>query len=291
MERFLFSITTAALLLTWPVDLKAQQLEPVDITWDSLQAKFNEMDQYPRIVTIISPNCIPCRLHRDDIRDDVMDQCPNPDLKWIIVWFEDPGHPSVRNDAVSQAALINDSRVTQFWYTEHQNNTPKNDSIAYLLAAAQWVSCSYAWDMSLLYPAGTSWTNTNPPAPHYCMAKVFGCCNPYSVGNFAIQVNNIDVCDPSIGINETAFSSTHIHVFPNPNTGNISLSFEAMSLGTYEMRIMDLTGKLRITDRFEVYDRHALRELKLPGELANGNYILELMQGDMKAYTLITIER
>lgn len=221
---------------------KAQLLESSDLTWDSLKIEFNNHLSNPKIISVLSPNCIPCRLHRDDIRDEVMNSCENPNLRWMIVWFEDPGHPSVRNDAISQASLITDSRVTQWWFTEHQINTPKNDSIAYHYAEAPWIACSYAWDMSLLYPAMEEWIETSPPLPNYCMAKVLGCCNNYSVNNFKIAIDNLGVCDLPSSLHEESASDQMINIYPNPSKGKFSINFHARFSKPYRISIFDIKG-------------------------------------------------
>lgn len=258
--------------------VNAQTLEPVDLTWSQLQTEFNNASAYPRLVSILSVNCVPCQLHRNDIRDKVMNQCDNPDLRWLIVWFEDPGHPSNRQDAITQAALINDSRVTQWWYTEHQNFKPKNDSVAYLYGDANWVGCPYAWDMSKIYNAGTMWTDHLPPDPVYCMAKVFNCCNSYSINNYKAAVDIAGICDaPPNGISNPDGISG-INLFPNPSSGTLNLEYHLHQKGEINIFIYDTKGALILAETVDGVIGHHVKVLDL-SDTGNGLYQIQFNLG------------
>ena len=215
----LFTILTITIFLCFQSLVLNAQLEENDLTWDGLKQAFNDLEDKPVIVSVLGVNCPPCRTHRDDIRDQVMNQCDNTDLQWFIVWFEDPWHPAVRADAVGQAPLINDDRVTQWWYTEHQSNTAKNDSIAFLLGDASWMGmgCNYAWDISMLFEAGATW-DAEPPQPNYCMNKGGVCCNSYNINNFVNAVIDLEVCDQTTAINKLQTDSelAFLECYPNP---------------------------------------------------------------------------
>ncbi|MCH8330702.1 MAG: T9SS type A sorting domain-containing protein [Bacteroidetes bacterium] len=212
------------------------QLETNDLEWEALITEFNAIQNNPTIVSIYGVNCPPCRTHRDDIRDQIFGQCDNPDLRWLVIWFEDPGHPAVRNDAVSQALLTTDSRVTQWWYIEHQPNTAKNDSIAHLYGTASWLSC-YSWDISMLYDVGVGWSGVNAPTADYCMSKS-GCCNTYSISNFKFQVDQLDVCVADTTSVPVADFSADVTSGDAP----LSVSFTDISTNVPDSWVWNLSG-------------------------------------------------
>jgi len=195
----LILLALIGLLGSWQVH--AQSLEPEDLDWATLKTEFNLTQNHPTIVSILSTNCPPCVAHRNDVMNTVMNQCDNPNLRYLIVWFEDPGlsHASNRTQTVNRAMDVDDTlgtnRVKQWWYKEHQSFQPKNDSVAYLWGDASWIGCNYAWDMTVLYDSGACWSGISPPPANYCMAKVGGCCNSYSISNFKAQVDLLDVCN------------------------------------------------------------------------------------------------
>jgi len=193
------------------------QLQPTDLDYNTLKQEFNALLDKPVILSILGVNCPPCRTHRDDIRNQIFNQCDNPDLNWIVIWFEDPGHPALRNDAVNQANLTTDTRVKQWWYEEHQSTTSKNDSICYDFGKASWLSCLYPWDISMIFDSGIEWTGVDPPNPSYCMAKIASCCNSFSIVNFKTQVDNLDICDASIpsGIHNHSLNES-VKIYPVP---------------------------------------------------------------------------
>ncbi len=275
MRKFLFKILVAIACL--PVAAHAQLLQPNDLTWDSLKIEFNNLSAYPRIVSVLSVNCLPCRLHRDDIRNQVMNACTNPGLRWMIIWMEDPSHPAVRNDAVNQAALINDPRVIQYWFAEHQPQSPKNDSVSYLFGGMPWLGCGYAYDFSLLYSPGVSWAATLP-APGYCMGKITTCCNPYSVGNFKQQVINNGFCNAT-GIG---------HLAGNPD---VMISQDGDMIEVYipgnrdalpEMSIYDTGGRKVKALNPHASDGNVFRFRS--GELTTGIYMLGITYEGYSAF-------
>lgn len=179
----------------------AQSLEPNDLDWATLITEFNLVQDKPTIVSILSTNCPPCVAHRNDIMNNVLNQCDNPDLRWLIIWFEDPfpGHASTRAQTEVRAAELQDNlgncRVKQWWYQEHQPFQPKNDSVAYLYGNS-WLTCNYPWDMTILYDSGVSWTGMDPPNGDYCIIRG-SCpsCNFYNISGFKTQVDLLNVCD------------------------------------------------------------------------------------------------
>lgn len=122
----------------------------MDVDASGLRTEFNNLKNYPRIVTIVDPLCSGCIAHASDLRNFLYSQCNNPDLRGMIVWVKTPGFPSTKSDAIDQASLWSDPRITHYW------NTPIDD-IPYTFANATGISCSYAWDISLMYEDSVEW--------------------------------------------------------------------------------------------------------------------------------------
>ena len=220
------------------------QLEPVDLTWDSLKVEFNQMSAFPRIISVFGVKSPQNKAHRDAMRDQVLGACNNPDLRWIIIWFEDFGNPAVRSDADIQAALTTDSRVKQWWYYEHQIPPPKNDSIALQLGASPWANNCYAYDMSMLFLPGVMWTDTVMPMPNHCMERQGLCCSAYDITAFKDAVDSLGVCDTSVGINDPNLNQNiKFQLSPNPNNGSFTIDINSISQGVILIDIVNIYGQ------------------------------------------------
>ncbi len=219
------------------------QLQPIDLDFATLKQEFTMAQDKTIILSVLGVNCPPCRTHRDDIKNEIMNKCDNPNIQWLIVWFEDPAHPATRSSAVSQASLVTDSRVKQWWFTEHQPSTPKNDSICYKMGKASWFGCFYPWDISMLFDKGIKWTGTNMPTPSYCMSKT-GCCNSFSIAAFKTQIDNINRCDSSanVSVPERINLNPSVQIIPNPATADIHFQMNS-DVTINEVTIYNLTGE------------------------------------------------
>lgn len=69
-------------------------------------------------------------------------------------------------------------------------------------------------------------------------------------------------------------NGNHVQIFPNPFTGNVSVSFEEVNYNTVELRVVDITGKLVYSKTYN--DRQI--ELNLES-LQDGIYFLNLSFG------------
>jgi len=222
-------LSLIGLALTRP--LSAQSLEPTDLDWATLITEFNLVQDEPTIVSLFGTNCPACIAHRNEIMNLIMNQCDNPDLNWFIIWFEDkyPSHATNRTQTEIRALEVDDTlgsnRVKQWWYTEHQPTFPKNDSVVYMYNNASWLFCSYPWDITFLYDSGVSWVGMIPLSPYYCMAKVPGCCNSYSISTFRSKIDLLDICNnngPPIMPPIAGWSSTSVGTlatFTDESTG------------------------------------------------------------------------
>lgn len=96
---------------------------------------------------------------------EVLDQVRSDGLAVYVVW--EPILGSDREDAARRATkLVPDRRARHYWTNElgvgeaFQNAIPLVDETA--------------WDVYLLYPPGTEWTQAGAPAPSYYMHQLGG---------------------------------------------------------------------------------------------------------------------
>jgi hypothetical protein len=90
-------------------------------------------------------------------------------------------------------------------------------------------------------------------------------------GNYTVQISTQAGCsslsDPMYigltGIGQVNASNSFFQVFPNPATGNVSLSFHNENTTEYKLEILDITGKM-------VYSANILASSKTPHLLSLG---------------------
>ncbi len=192
--------------------------QPVVTSTDlaGLKTAFNSLQGYTRILFMGDPTCGGCMGHANDLRNQILNQCDNPDLRMMIVWANVPGFTSVYGDAVNQAGLWSDSRASFFWDT-----LPPDVANGFGFQGG-WSGCNYAWDFSTVYLDTASWAGIYPPAPYYCISKT-GCCNSYSIMNEKNQLNAAGACTAT-RINESFTAHSGIEIFPNPASNEIHIN-------------------------------------------------------------------
>lgn len=85
----------------------------------------------------------------------------------------------------------------------------------------------------------------------------------------------IDVIRTSV---ESEVSAMQISAYPNPTNGKFELQFEGIAAQTnVNVRIMDITGKVVYTDRFEYQYDKRMYDI---GKLSQGVYMLEVNTGN-----------
>ena len=198
----------------------AQTVSAIDVA--GLKANINSLQGFTRIIFIGDPTCPGCIASANDLRNFIFNICDNPDLRGLIVWIHKNGFNSTMSNAVSQSSLWSDARISFYW-----------DSIATDVGYAfgylgGWSGCTYAWDISMIYPAGVTWTGTYPPAPYYCISKT-GCCNPYNIISERGQLNALGACYDATGVDENISSLSAITVFPNPVSSQLNISCKNFS--------------------------------------------------------------
>lgn len=181
-----------------------------------IQADFNAMQGFTRIIFMGDPTCGGCIGHANDLRNYIFNQCDNPDLRAMIVWAHVSGFPSTYPDAVNQSNLWSDSRVSFYWDTLAPD-------VAYGFGyEVTWSGCNYNWDFSAVYTDSITWPNTFPPAPYYCMSKS-GCCNTYSIASEKNQLTTLGECAAPSAVADVADPSG-LMLYPNPSHDFIMLN-------------------------------------------------------------------
>lgn len=75
-----------------------------------------------------------------------------------------------------------------------------------------------------------------------------------------------------------SLSSSKLTVYPNPVTNGIMrLSFADYPAGRYEVRLMDVTGKLFSSQEVSISNKIQVEQVQLPLQIAKGNYIVKVL--------------
>jgi hypothetical protein len=232
------------ILFFFSINYTYAQLEATDLDYATLKQEYNTVKDKNVIVSILGVNCPNCRSHRDQIRDQIIKDCDNPNLRWFVVWFEDTDHAATRSDAVSQASEITDTRVTQWWFKEHSSSTPKNDSICHKFGMANWLGCAYPWDVSILFRKGVEWTSKDAPFPAYCMSRT-NCCNIYNITKFKDEIEKNNACDTgTAGIfQDIKVFENSMRISPNPAYNDVQVSWST-GLKSTGISVFSVSGKM-----------------------------------------------
>ena len=99
------------------------------------------------------------------VQQEVLEQLPNERLAIFSVW-----EPILRTDDAASArkatTLFQDPRVENFWV--------ETQDVGELFQSAIDLETEPAWDVYLVYPRGTMWTDEAPPRPEYFMHQLGG---------------------------------------------------------------------------------------------------------------------
>jgi hypothetical protein len=80
-------------------------------------------------------------------------------------------------------------------------------------------------------------------------------------------------------VNATELNEVNgIIVYPNPISANgiVKVSFDNQPVGKYQLQLMDLAGKLIISQEVIVQNKLQIEELKLPPMLSGGTYLVKI---------------
>jgi hypothetical protein len=84
--------------------------------------------------------------------------------------------------------------------------------------------------------------------------------------------------NPQQGLTEGVIS-----VFPNPvTTGVTKVSFKDYVAGKYQVQVMDISGKLLSTQTVNISSKLQVENVKLPGSLAKGSYMIKIVDQENK---------
>ena len=186
--------------------------------------------------------------------------CDNPNLVGLIVWIHKNGFNSTMANAVAQSALWTDPRVFFYW-----DSLATDIGYGFGMQVA-WSGCTYAWDISMIYPAGVTWTGTYPPAPYYCISKT-GCCNTYNIINERNQLNALGACYDATGIEENSSSLFVPAIFPNPVSSTLNIASKNFSYA----ELFSVDGKKVLETH------HAVTNVS---SLSGGIYLVKITSGN-----------
>ena len=146
--------------LAWGVPARARNPEPPpELTTlchslDPLREHFNETQDAPRMITIVSPTCGTCRIGLDET-EATLERLGETDLRVAIVWLDMlPSDCEV--EVRSAMNRLNDDRVRHFY-------DPRQ--MAGRMFARGLLPVGVAWDIYLFYGDGVTWERERPPRP------------------------------------------------------------------------------------------------------------------------------
>ena len=137
---------------------------------------------------------------------------------------------------------------------------------------------------SFLWNTGSSDSSiTDTPVGTVYTYSVIGFSNGCSMTQ--TKTITIKLCT---GIEEVSFEHS-LKVYPNPSTGNITLSFTFTTAGKFEVSLKDLNGKLIYSDAKNNFNGQYLSNLDLRG-LAAGVYLLQVVSDQGVATRRVLIQ-
>ena len=87
-----------------------------------------------------------------------------------------------------------------------------------------------------------------------------------------VLVEKMQPIVPQEVLNDNAIS-----VYPNPVTNNrVKVSFDDIPAGKYQVQVLDLGGKLVSNQQVNVQSKGQVTELRLPGSLTSGTYLIKV---------------
>lgn len=108
--------------------------------------------------------------------------------------------------------------------------------------------------------------------------KVFN-ASDLANGNLAFSKNT----EPGKLIERELVRNNKIGLYPNPvTTGQFRVTFNNRDFGRYDIQVVDLTGKLVATKTYTVSNQGQVAEMDLRGMLANGTYLVKVLNQNKK---------
>ena len=119
-----------------------------------LKALFSQEQEKVRVLMILAPSCVTCRMGARLVQRHLLDQIRDPALSVYVVW-ERIGLQDTPEAASRAAALLSDERIHHFWSPDRFASTA--------FQAPVGVQRTTAWDFFLVFGKGKRWTEA-PPA-------------------------------------------------------------------------------------------------------------------------------
>lgn len=135
-----------------PAPGRASQLRRLSEDGAELRALFDQEADKVRLVVLVSPTCPRCAIASRLLEHYILDQVPDQRLRFYVVWGPMLGDET-EEAAAKATGHLSDDRVVHFWTS--------SPSIAKKLAVPLGLQ-EPAWDVFLLFPPGSRWTD---PAP------------------------------------------------------------------------------------------------------------------------------
>jgi hypothetical protein len=143
----------------------AGNLQDLAPTGANLVDLFNKDRGKVRLVAILSPTCPMCKNGSRILERYVLERISDPNLRVYIVW-ENIRTDDSRQHALKSAAFAADPRVTNFWSEKRVMGEAFKEKVGF--------KTSPAWDVFLLFPAGTVWEKGAVPTPSELMCNLMG---------------------------------------------------------------------------------------------------------------------
>jgi hypothetical protein len=141
---------------------KAEARVPAPADAAALKRLFNQDDKSVRLIAVVSSSCAVCRSGTGILQRYVLDAVKDPRLAVYVIWEPVAGDESATSAALAGRSLT-DSRVVQL--------VARDRFAGRAFAAAAGTNGAPAWDVFLLFGAGTRWGDA-APTPRFLMINM-----------------------------------------------------------------------------------------------------------------------
>jgi hypothetical protein len=128
---------------------------PIVLSADGRELKdaFNQDRDNARLLLILSPACMICRMGARIVERHVLEHIPDPHLSLYVIWEPTSSRDSLQA-AREASALLTDKRIRQFWSSERFTGKALGGAVGF--------ADSPAWDVFLVYAKDKTWTDKVP---------------------------------------------------------------------------------------------------------------------------------
>ena len=129
--------------------------EVLDGSLDLLVEAFNERQDSPRLLAVLSPSCPVCFSATETILNEIVE--PGLEIEVLVVWMEVLPYDITRNPARRIVLFSDQPRVRQFYDSDQLAGRELAEHL-------DWPDERPAWDVYLFFEAGQTW-GQEPPEP------------------------------------------------------------------------------------------------------------------------------